>query len=80
MAQSFLVLRQDEIYFVAFKMGESVDHAVRRNDGLVFEHQRFQPFRVHDMAGKRECRIHDDGVRRKSPEVCRMAKESLGMA
>ena len=80
LAQSLFILCKDKIDLVAFKVGECVDNAVRRNHGFVFQHERLELLCIHYMACEREGGIHNDGVRRESPEVGGVAVKGLRVA
>lgn len=80
LAQRLGVLRQDQVDLVALQMAEGPDDAVRRHDGLVFEHEAFEPLRGEDMLVQRERRIHDQGVRGEREEVGAVWVERHGVA
>lgn len=73
--QSFLVLRQDEVDPRPLQMREGLDHAVGWYDGLVDDHEGFEPRGVHDVLFERQGGRHDERGRGQVEEVGRVRVE-----
>ena len=79
LTETFSILREDQIDLVAFEVCECSDDAVRRDHGLIPQHQRFEALLVHDVRGEGEFRVHDQAVGRQAEEVGRMGVLGHGM-
>lgn len=78
--QILRVLGKDEIDIVTLQMGKGLDHTVRRHDGDVLQHQRFEPLVVRDMRREGNPRVHDQGVWAEVEEVGGMRILGHGMS
>ena len=64
LTETLSILREDQVDLVAFKVGEGSNDAVRRDHGLIPQHQRFEALLIHDVGSEGELRVHDQAVGR----------------
>lgn len=56
--KAVVVLREHEVYALAFQVCESLDHTVRRHDGLIGDHEAFEFWGVEDFVRKWLAGVH----------------------
>lgn len=56
--EAVVVLREHEVYALAFEVCESLDHTVGRHDGLVGDHEAFEFWGVEDFVRKWLAGVH----------------------
>lgn len=78
--QPVVVLRQHEVHALALQVRERLDHAVRRHDGLVDDHEAFELRGREDFVREGLARVHDEGGGREVEEPLGVGVQGQGVS